>query len=83
MDSNQNGMEIPVFLENPFVFAKKNILNGKHLGITGDIASVLTPPEKISTLKTLQACPFTNSAGNLWNNNGTYLTEKMPMRAAG
>jgi len=47
-----------VFTENPFAFASvHNILTDRHLGISGSIASALTPYSDFCRVQTLQACP--------------------------
>lgn len=48
--------------ENIFYFnSEKNIIQDKYIGICADVASVLTPPDSVFALNTLQACPITNT----------------------
>ncbi len=48
-----------LFNQNIFAFASENsILADRHLGISGTVASVLTPGSEVCGLRTLQACPF-------------------------
>ena len=41
---------------------KFNILEEKDIGISADIASMLTPFGSVSAMKCFQACPYTNTA---------------------
>ena len=46
-----------------FFFEKKNnILCDRHIGISGNKLSVLTPESAVGNVNCLQACPFSNSA---------------------
>lgn len=52
-----------LFDECVFAFdGKNNIIEEKELGITSTIASVITPEQSATSLKCLQACPYTNTA---------------------
>lgn len=50
----------------PFAFEKKNnLLTDRHIGISGDRLSVLTPESDVGKIGCLQACPFSASAFSL------------------
>ena len=52
-----------LFDECVFAFdGKNNVIEEKELGITSTIASVITPEQSATSLKCLQACPYTNTA---------------------
>lgn len=51
------------FEQFKFAFSKeKNILCDRHLGVSGNRLSVLTPESAIGKIECLQACPYSNSA---------------------
>ena len=51
------------FEQSKFAFSKeKNILCDRHLGVSGNRLSVLTPESAIGKIECLQACPYSNSA---------------------
>lgn len=54
-----------VFETNRFAFeSENNILEEKNLGITADIASLLTPERSVTQVQCFQGCPFTASKFN-------------------
>ena len=51
------------FERSKFFFEKKNnVMCDKHLGISGNKLSVLTPESAVGRLECLQACPYSNSS---------------------
>ena len=57
MDKNYN-----IFNDNIFAFDKQNnIIGDLFLGISGTIASIMTPESDLGRLYNLQACPVSNT----------------------
>ena len=55
-------MYLKYFNENVFTFEKKNnIIGDKFLGISGTIASIMTPESDLGRVYNLQACPVSNT----------------------
>lgn len=50
------------FKTNPFAYdGENNILGEEYLGITSDIASLITPERSATVLQCFQGCPYTSS----------------------